>query len=435
VGGLPLFSPPQKRCFSFAVLRFALLCFAFLRAADPASKPSLLRLHHNPLPIRHSRAADTRASGEAASGDKDPPGRARIPRHPRRVWRPLAGGRAVEASDGAVSDQRSQVGGHPAAVSSAYPLGTFGVVGPGIVTCEARHGWGKIRKAFGERGPRHHAGVRSRQLPALGAAAPADAAPGAAPLGPYQARPPAGPLLLHLWLPPRPRARRRRRGAPRAVTPRPLASAAQARGRALAPRPGWSSLGRGRPCRRPSRRPRQAASQSPLPFSTKTRRPVQAASPARHTETAPRNAPLPRANPSPPPLPPPRNYVLQGDPVPRAFLSADPAFQLLSGLPAFRALLELRAALAGGGRGPLSPGRFLFESVGEVHLIKWSPDGGRPRVAARACASRCALRAPGRKTALPLSPPSLAAAQSNKPGPRPSKPEQLIINVATKVLT
>ncbi|GBF94188.1 hypothetical protein Rsub_07175 [Raphidocelis subcapitata] len=71
-----------------------------------------------------------------------------------------------------------------------------------------------------------------------------------------------------------------------------------------------------------------------------------------------------------------RNFVLQGDPVPRAMLSVDPAFQLLSGLPAFRALLELRAALAGGGRGPLSPGRFLFESVGEVHLIKWSPEEG-----------------------------------------------------------
>lgn len=72
-----------------------------------------------------------------------------------------------------------------------------------------------------------------------------------------------------------------------------------------------------------------------------------------------------------------RHFVLEHDPVPRALLSVDPAFQIASALPWARRLLELRAAVAGGAA-PLSPSRFLFEPVGEVHLIKYSAAGACP---------------------------------------------------------
>eukprot|EP00878_Enallax_costatus_P013280 GHUV01013883.1.p1 GENE.GHUV01013883.1~~GHUV01013883.1.p1 ORF type:complete len:176 (+),score=75.15 GHUV01013883.1:345-872(+) len=42
---------------------------------------------------------------------------------------------------------------------------------------------------------------------------------------------------------------------------------------------------------------------------------------------------------------------------------------------AVKGLLQLRGLIAGEGS-PLSPGRFLFESVGQVQLIKWTPEGG-----------------------------------------------------------
>jgi hypothetical protein len=60
--------------------------------------------------------------------------------------------------------------------------------------------------------------------------------------------------------------------------------------------------------------------------------------------------------------------------VPRALLSVDPTFELLKSWGAVQGLLQLRQLLAGEGS-PLSPGRFLFESVGQVHLIKWTPEG------------------------------------------------------------
>jgi hypothetical protein len=60
--------------------------------------------------------------------------------------------------------------------------------------------------------------------------------------------------------------------------------------------------------------------------------------------------------------------------VPRALLSVDPTFELLSSWGAVQGLLQLRQLLAGEGS-PLSPGRFLFESVGQVQLIKWTPEG------------------------------------------------------------
>jgi hypothetical protein len=69
-----------------------------------------------------------------------------------------------------------------------------------------------------------------------------------------------------------------------------------------------------------------------------------------------------------------RSFVLEHDPVPRALLSADPTFELARRIGAVKGLLALRELLAGAGAA-LSPGRFLFEAVGQVHLIKWTPEG------------------------------------------------------------
>lgn len=69
-----------------------------------------------------------------------------------------------------------------------------------------------------------------------------------------------------------------------------------------------------------------------------------------------------------------QNFVLENDPVPRAMLSVDPTFEMLKEWSAVKGLLHLRGLLAGQGS-PLSPGRFLFESVGQVQLIKWTPEG------------------------------------------------------------
>jgi hypothetical protein len=69
-------------------------------------------------------------------------------------------------------------------------------------------------------------------------------------------------------------------------------------------------------------------------------------------------------------------YVLEGDPVPRALLSADPTFASLKkqgGL--FSAALALNQRLFGEGS-PLTPSRFLFEPLGVVKLVRWSAAGG-----------------------------------------------------------
>eukprot|EP00887_Chlorella_sp_A99_P001436 scaffold8.g1436.t1 len=85
-----------------------------------------------------------------------------------------------------------------------------------------------------------------------------------------------------------------------------------------------------------------------------------------------------------------RNYVLADDPVPRALLSADPAFEALKANPAVSGLLALRERVLGAGS-ILSPDRFLFHSVrargvlaatwvlaavGAVYLLRWSPEEG-----------------------------------------------------------
>ena len=64
-----------------------------------------------------------------------------------------------------------------------------------------------------------------------------------------------------------------------------------------------------------------------------------------------------------------RNYVLQDDPVPRAMLSADPAFSALKSSPAVAGLLRLREQWLG--QGALTPNRFLYHPAGDVYLIRW----------------------------------------------------------------
>ena len=67
--------------------------------------------------------------------------------------------------------------------------------------------------------------------------------------------------------------------------------------------------------------------------------------------------------------------MLENDPVPRALLSVDPTFTALKQSRPGAALLQLRHWLLGPGV-PLTPERFLADNVGDVHLIKWSPDSG-----------------------------------------------------------
>ncbi|KXZ49030.1 hypothetical protein GPECTOR_23g118 [Gonium pectorale] len=70
------------------------------------------------------------------------------------------------------------------------------------------------------------------------------------------------------------------------------------------------------------------------------------------------------------------NWVLEHDPVPRAMLTADPYFAAArAALPGLSALLSLRGALLGEGAA-LSSGRFLYETVGELLLLRWASKGG-----------------------------------------------------------
>ena len=56
--------------------------------------------------------------------------------------------------------------------------------------------------------------------------------------------------------------------------------------------------------------------------------------------------------------------------MPRALLSADPAFMALKQTPAVAGLLRLREQWLGGGA--LSPARFLFHPAGDVYLVRWA---------------------------------------------------------------
>ncbi len=59
--------------------------------------------------------------------------------------------------------------------------------------------------------------------------------------------------------------------------------------------------------------------------------------------------------------------------MPRALLSADPAFLVLKQSPAVAGLLRMREQWLG--QGMLSPTRFLFHPAGDVYLIRqaWAP--------------------------------------------------------------
>lgn len=54
--------------------------------------------------------------------------------------------------------------------------------------------------------------------------------------------------------------------------------------------------------------------------------------------------------------------------MPRAMLSANPAFQVLTQSPAVAGLLRLREQWLG--QGMLSPTRFLFHPAGDVFLVR-----------------------------------------------------------------
>ena len=71
-----------------------------------------------------------------------------------------------------------------------------------------------------------------------------------------------------------------------------------------------------------------------------------------------------------------RSFVLDNDPVPRAMLSVDPTFALQKATAPLSWLLEARRRLLGDGAA-LTPERFLYENVGEVYLIRWSPEAGQ----------------------------------------------------------
>lgn len=70
-----------------------------------------------------------------------------------------------------------------------------------------------------------------------------------------------------------------------------------------------------------------------------------------------------------------RSFVLENDPVPRALLSVDPTFTALKNSRPGAALLRLRSWLLGPSV-PLTPDRFLADNVGEVNLLRWTPDAG-----------------------------------------------------------
>eukprot|EP00884_Botryococcus_braunii_P015633 jgi/Botrbrau1/2753/Bobra.0164s0032.1 len=70
-----------------------------------------------------------------------------------------------------------------------------------------------------------------------------------------------------------------------------------------------------------------------------------------------------------------RNFVLDNDPVPRAMLSVDPSFTFLKKVAPIKALLEMRERWVGPGAS-LTPNRFLYVTVGELHYIRWSSQDG-----------------------------------------------------------
>lgn len=73
--------------------------------------------------------------------------------------------------------------------------------------------------------------------------------------------------------------------------------------------------------------------------------------------------------------------------MPRALLSADPAFLALKSSPAVAGLLRLREQWLG--QGVLSPTRFLFHPAGDVFLIRWLGGARCMRLYMCACVCVC----------------------------------------------
>jgi hypothetical protein len=68
-----------------------------------------------------------------------------------------------------------------------------------------------------------------------------------------------------------------------------------------------------------------------------------------------------------------RAFVLSNDPVPRMWLSADPFFGAALANETVRSVLRSREALFGAG--VFSTERFLYEAVGTLYWLRWSPGG------------------------------------------------------------
>lgn len=68
-----------------------------------------------------------------------------------------------------------------------------------------------------------------------------------------------------------------------------------------------------------------------------------------------------------------RAFVLSNDPVPRMWLSADPFFGAALANETVRSVLRSREALFG--PGVFSTERFLYEAVGTLYWLRWSPGG------------------------------------------------------------
>ena len=72
-----------------------------------------------------------------------------------------------------------------------------------------------------------------------------------------------------------------------------------------------------------------------------------------------------------------RSFVLDSDPIPRAMLSIDPTFAFVKQWPAVKSVMQIGRWFTGQqGPAPVTLGRFMYNSVGEVYLIKWTVGHG-----------------------------------------------------------
>ena len=68
-----------------------------------------------------------------------------------------------------------------------------------------------------------------------------------------------------------------------------------------------------------------------------------------------------------------RAFVLSNDPVPRMWLAADPFFGAATANETVLSALAAREAMFGAG--VFSTERFLYEAVGTLYWLRWSPAG------------------------------------------------------------